>query len=312
MSVYPVLPALVIAVLAVVFLGARIRELPRKQHGRSRTALWRWAGVTAAGVLLLVAALRPVIGEEPAAARAAGADAPNVFVLLDRSPGMAAPMAQARNDIDALLDRYPGARFAVLEFSAEPDLRWPLSADTWSLRPVLDAVRPQPRTPENVARANAGAAGTVLRYQLISAAQQYPRAGNLVFYLGAGAPENEVPQREIVLPEDAVDGGAVLGYGAGAQAASPAGDTLRGVAEQIGVPYLARAADTPLDAEALGDGARQGTEARPSTAERTELYWVPAGLAALLLLAELYLVLRGLRRELGTTVAMPTDDEVRT
>ncbi|MFA5708080.1 hypothetical protein [Mycolicibacterium sp.] len=312
MSVHPVLPALVIALLAVLFLGARFRVLPRKEHGRSRSALWRWGGVTAAGVLLLVAALRPVVGEEPAAAHAAGADAPNVFVLLDRSPGMAAPMSQARNDIDALLDRYPGARFAVIEFDAEPDLRWPLSADTWSLRPVLDAVRPQPRTPENIARANAGAAGTVLRYQLISAAQQYPRADNLVFYLGAGAPEAEVPQREIVLPEDAVDGGAVLGRGAGAQAASPAGDTLRGVAEQIGVPYLARAADTPLDADALGDGAGRDAESPPSTAERTELYWVPAGLAALLLLAELYLVLRGLRRELGASAPMPSEDEVRT
>ncbi len=318
MTVHPVLPLAVMALLTVAFIGARIAVLPRKGHRRSRTVVWRWCGVTAAGLLLVLAALRPTIGEEPAAARAAGADAPNVFVLLDRSPGMGGedrgepPMAQARRDLDALLDRYPTARFAVIEFSSEPDLRWPLSADTWSLRPVLDAVRPQPATPENVARANSGAAGTVLRYQLIGAAQQYPQAANLVFYLGSGAPDAEVPQREFVLPEQAVDGGAALGYGAAAGSDGRAPATLRGVAGQLGVPYLPQPAGTPLDADAIRDDTGPAAPPAASIADRTELYWLPAAAATLLLLTELFLVLRGLRRELGSPGPLPTDDELET
>ena len=49
-------------------------------------------------------------------------------------------------------------------------------------RHALAGTAPTPST-----QTNAGAANTVLRYQLIGAAQQYPRARNLVFYLGAGA-----------------------------------------------------------------------------------------------------------------------------
>lgn len=300
MSVHPVLPPVALTVLFVVFLGARVLVL-RRSSGPSRSgpAWWRWAGVTAAGVLLFLAALRPALGGTEAPVPA-GDGAPNIFVVLDNSPGMAAPMgadrsrmAVARADIDALIDRYPDARFAVIEFAAQPARRWPLSADTWSLRPVLDAVRPQPATPENVARTNAGAAGTMLRYQLISAGQQYPRADNLVFYLGAGAPESEVPQREFVLSGTTVDGGAVLGYGDAA--AEP---MLRAVADQIGVAYQARSAAAPLEEVLPPDGVDDDSGPMVRAAERTELYWIPAAAAAVLLLIELYLVLLTLRTHL--------------
>ncbi len=158
-------------------------------------------------------------------------------------------MEVARNDLEALIDRYPRARFAVIGFSSAPSLDWPLSADTWSLRPVLDTITPYAYGPDAVTLTNAGAASTVLRYQLISAVQQYPRATTLVFYLGAGAPESALPAREFVPPAEAVDGGAVLGYGTPAGGRIPGTDiersavdetTLRAVADQLGVPYVAR------------------------------------------------------------------------
>ncbi|MDT5187364.1 MAG: Ca-activated chloride channel, partial [Mycobacterium sp.] len=205
-----------------------------------------------------------------------------------------------------LIDRYPDARFAVISFASRPSLDWPLSADTWSLRPVTSAMTPYASAPDAVVQTNVGAAGNVLRYQIIGARQQFPRAQNLVFYLGAGAAETQVPQRQFELPEGAVDGGAVLGYGSADGGPIPGTDVarsaideqaLRGVADQIGVPYVPREGTTPL-AGVLKD---QGTVIGPpppvaAPAGRTELYWAPAIGAAILVLIELYLVLLEFRR----------------
>ncbi|MHC9292321.1 vWA domain-containing protein [Mycobacterium sp. LTG2003] len=295
MTLQPVLPPLLLAAVAVAVLAARVATLRRLSNTeRTRTTMWRWAGVTVAALLLLLAAARPTIGGDEAEARAAGDREPNVFVVLDRSADMSVRdidgrtrMDAARGDIAALIDRYPDARFSVIGFTSRPSVDWPLSADTWSLRPVVAAMTPAP-VPDELT--NVGAAGTVLRYQLISARQQFPRAQNLVFYLGAGAVGSEAPQREFELPENAVDGGAVLSYGRGEVA------TLRGVADQIGVPYIVRSEAVPL-AEVLPDD-KAGTRPADATtvAARLELYWIFAGGAGVLILIELYLTLREFRR----------------
>lgn len=296
MTLQPVLPPLLLAAVTVLMIVARVVVLRRRPDtDRTRTATWRWAGMTAAGLLLLLAAARPTIGsDEQAAARAAGDREPNVFVVLDRSADMSVRdvdgrtrMAAAHDDIAALIDRYPDARFSVLGFTSRPSVDWPLSADTWSLRPLLAAMTPE-AAPDELT--NVGAAGTVLRYQLISARQQFPRAQNLVFYLGAGAVGSEAPQRRFELQENAVDGGAVLNYGRTEVAA------LRGVADQIGVPYVLRSDTAPL-AEVLPDdeGTTRAADAT-TVAARLELYWIFAGLAAILILIELYLTLREFRR----------------
>lgn len=291
----PVLPSLLVAALAAVLLVARAMTFGRvRAQGGGWASVWRWSALTTAGLLLLVSALGPVAGgNRDTVPRPAGDREPNIFVLLDRSPDMAAQdtdgrprIAAARDDITALIERYPQARFALIGFADRPSVDWPLSADTWSLRPLVAATNARPAAPD----ANVGAAANVLRYQLISAVQQFPRARNLVFYLGAGAPESQAPQREFQLPEDAVDGGAVLGYDdAGAQ-------TLRGVADQIGVPFVSRTDGAPL-AEALpGDGTTSQAPPAVPTATAVELYWVFSAVAALLILVELYLALRDFRR----------------
>lgn len=297
MTFEPVLPSLLVAALAVVLLTARAITFGRvRAQGGGWAAVWRWSALTTAGLLLLVAALGPVAGgNRDAAPRAAGDGEPNIFVLLDRSPDMSVQdadgrsrIAAARDDITALIDRYPHARFVLIGFADRPSVDWPLSADTWSLRPLVVATNAHPATTE-AADANVGAAANILRYQLISAVQQFPRAQNLVFYLGAGAPESQAPQREFQLPENAVHGGAVLGYDdAGAQA-------LRGVADQIGVPFVPRTDATPLAGALPGDATAGQAPAAVPSATTVELYWVFAAMAALLILVELYLVLRDFR-----------------
>jgi hypothetical protein len=316
MTLQPVLPLLLLAAVAAAIVVARVVALRHLTAvGRTRNALLRWGGVTVAALLLLVAAARPVIGsDDQGVVRAAGDGDPNVFIVVDRSADMRVGdlaggrerIAGARDDISALIDRYPDARFAVISFASRPSLDWPLSADTWSLRPVTSAMTPYASAPDAVSQTNVGAAGNVLRYQLIGARQQFPRAHNLVFYLGAGAAETQVPQRQFELPEGAVDGGAVLGYGSAEGGPIPGTDVarssigeqaLRGVADQIGVPYVPRDGTAPL-AGVLQD---QGTVIGPpppvaAPAGRTELYWAPAIGAAILVLIELYLVLLEFRR----------------
>ncbi|MET0452485.1 MAG: VWA domain-containing protein [Mycobacterium sp.] len=298
MTLEPVLPLLVLLGVAAAIVLARVVALRQLAPARTRGALWRWGGLTLAALLLVVCAARPVIGPgEQGVPRVADGEAPNVFLLVDRSPDMGVTdqpdavsrMDRAREDVGALIDAYPGARVAVVSFAARPTLEWPLSADTWSLRPLASTFEPLSAVP--VEQTNAGAAGNTLRYQLFAARQQYPRAKNLVYYLGAGAPGSQTPQREFNLPDGAVDGGAVLGYG------PRGGPALRIVADEIGVPYVSRGDGDPL-ASALPvvtTGARADAPA-PARSAQIELYWAPAILAAMLILVELYLVLREFRR----------------
>lgn len=320
MTLHPVLPPILLAVLAAAILVTRVVALRRlTPTARTRAVTWRWCGLTAAMLLLLVAAARPVlVPDDRGVSRVADREAPNVFVVLDRSPDMRvrdgpngeSRMSVARADVVTLIDRYPGARIAMLSFASRPVLEWPLSADTWSLRPLAATVEPVATGPDGASRTNAGAAGNMLRYQLIGARQQYPRAKTLVFYLGAGAPEAEQPPRDFNLPDGAVDGGAVLGYGTGAGGPIPGTDVvgsgidepvLRGIADQIGVPYVPRsdagstgtlASAAPTDPAVAANGAATPTAA----SGETELYWGPALGAAALILVELYLMLREFRR----------------
>lgn len=315
MTFQPVLPPLLLAVVAAIVLVARVATLRRLTSApHTRGMRWRWAGLTVAALLLVASAARPVLDPSESSTRVADAQAANVFLVVDRSPDMSvgdgpdgsSRMTAARADVADLLDRYPDARVAVISFARRAALDWPLSADTWSLRPVASVLAPYPVSPDAVTATNAGAAGNMLRYQLIGAVQQYPRAKNLVFYLGAGAAEAALPPRDFNLPDGAVDGGAVLGYGTTAGAPIPGTDvtrspvdeaTLRGVAEQIGVPYLPRSGAAELasvlPAEPTGD---EPATTASGTASRTELYWAPAALAAVLVLLELYYVLREFRR----------------
>ena len=234
-----------------------------------------------AAALLLVAVLRPTIGDTgPGPTVIAGERDPSVFLLVDRSVA-----ATAQADIAAVIDRYPGARFALIAFDERASLDWPLSADAWTLQPIVAALVPA----ADETTANAGAANTVLRYQLIGAVQQFPKAQNLVYYFGSGAPNSTVPQREFQVPDAAVDGGAVVGYGDAGSA------RLRSVAEQIGVDYLQRERTPSPGEETPADSAQPSSET-VSAPGGLDLYWVLSGLAAVLILVELYRALNRLRR----------------
>jgi hypothetical protein len=326
MTAHPVLPPVLLVVAAVLIAAVQGIALYRWQvGGRERRVLWRWLGLACASVLLLLSATRiVVVTAEQTLSPAAGQSDPNVFLIIDRSPDMAVRdldgrtrMEIARQDMVDVIERFPGARFAVIGFSSAPALLWPLSADTWSLKPSVDQILPYPFDRESMFLANAGAADVVLRYQLINAGQQYPRAPRLVFYLGAGTPESQFPPRQFDLPSGSVNGGAVLGYGTARGGAIPGTDvtrspvdasTLEAIAEQLDVPYVPRADTAPLATVLPAETRDAGVPVDAADIKQTETYWIPAILAAPLLLVELFVVLRQLRR----ATAAPAVGEIST
>lgn len=295
MTVHPALPPVLLTILALAILGIAAAAWSRWwTAGRSRKAAkggWRLAGLTAAALLLVLAAVRPVLGDGARTVPAGAGDGePNVFLVIDRSPAAGTP------DVTAIIDRYPNARVAVISFASAPSLDWPLSQDTWALRTTLDELRPYAATPDTFDRTNPAAASNLLRYQLISARQQFPRAANLVYYFGAGVAGPDSPPRDFVLAEGSVDGGAVVG--SGARRDEPA---LRAVAEQIGVPYV-----SDPDSFAAEQDSPNDTPPPTASAWATETYWIPALLAAALILAEAFAVLRDIRRSRPGRIEKPT------
>lgn len=284
MTFDPVIPWAILAVVVVALVFARLvtlRQVLAARGAHRRRALARWGATTSAVLLMLIACTRPVLtaDADDTAQQGAGADT-NVFVVADRT-------VDARADISALIDRYPRARFAVITFDPGATLVWPLSADLWSLPSTVAGLVAQP-APDAVQR-DAAAAGNILRYQLIQADQQYPGSANLVVYAGAGAPGSQAPQHDLDVVASTVDGGAVLGIPADGDLDEP---TLRRVASELGVPFENRAGGGELPRIEERRSAAAGAAEAVSTAGRTELYWLAALLAALLLLGEIWVSVR--------------------
>lgn len=306
MSVDPVLPGPILAVVAAALIVARLvtlRQVFVATGAQRRAAALRWTGLTLAVLLVLAALARPGAGTVESDSAAAPTGGPNVFFVVDRSvdSGVAdydgRPRIEGmRSDIETLIERYPGARFAVISFAARPSLDWPLSDDAWSLEPVAAALTPYADPPDAAAQVNIAAAANPLRYQLIQAAQQYPQSRNLVFYLGSGAGGSQAPQGRFEIEAGTVDGGAVFGYGTPApDGGAPLEEAaLQAVADQLGVPYARRDAGPPLES-VLPEPSSADTDDAEDT-PRTEWYWLLTLLAAALTLAEIYLMVRELRR----------------
>ncbi|RAU92906.1 hypothetical protein DQP58_17580 [Mycobacterium colombiense] len=291
MTFQPLLPWPILAVVAGALALARLVALWRvlaSAGSRRHHAVLRWTGVTLAVLLLIIATTRPALlnDDRRDATAAAGADL-NVFLVVDRSAesniGDGEPrIAGMRDDVAALIERYPAARFALITFASKASLDWPLSEDVWSLRPTIAALGSSDAGPD----ANAGAADNVLRYQLIQATQQYPGSRNVVLYFGSGAPGSQAPQDDFKLTRGTVSGGAVLGYGRGDAIDEP---ELRRLAAQLDIPYVHRDFGQPFRPTLPNSPHRV-------EADRIELYWLPALLAAGLLLVEIYLSTREFRR----------------
>ncbi|BBX16761.1 hypothetical protein CRI77_02775 [Mycolicibacterium duvalii] len=321
LSVAPVFPVWLIIVLAAVAVALRIAAFlaVRRRHARrppGRTLLRLGTGILAV-LCLAAAALR--IGDEsrvprpPRLTAAAEETNINVFLLIDRSVGMTTPdfggdqerMAGVRQDLQTVLTTYPDARYAVMSYADTARSEWPLSPDTWSLRPFLANYSTYGYTPVRAPKATmVSAPDDLLREQLTRASDAYPGSANLVFIFGSGSDPGDWAYD---IPQGQVSGGAVFGYGTKAGARvfwmPEGGDAefvtiglnepaLRTAADSLGISYQTRRSG-PLEPALLPTAVPQAAPVAPVVPDvphpnRTEFYWIFAAVAALLFGVELY------------------------
>ncbi|MDR6793137.1 Ca-activated chloride channel family protein [Pseudarthrobacter oxydans] len=343
MTLQPVLPwwlllPLIAAAVAVLVWQLRGPGTSRHQRGRAgRRAAVRHALLA---LLLVGALLRP--GLPGGTAQAAAADL-NVFFVVDTTTSMVAEdygtteprMAGVRQDIAAIAEGLPGARFSVITFDTAAHVRMPLTTDTLALDTITSVLEPQ--VTSYAKGSSITAAREVLSERLTLARQSHPGRPRLVFYLGDGEQTSAEAPAPMDLEDGLVAGGAVLGYGTAGggrmrentgeeydDGSTEAGDAsylrdsngdgagyalsridesrLQQIAGQLGVPYVHRSAGNPAapmlqDAhpDAPDTGALTNAGQDGSLAARTELYWIPAAGAFVLGLWELVLLLRQFR-----------------
>nr|WP_239528516.1 VWA domain-containing protein [Microbacterium esteraromaticum] len=297
---HPILLALLCAVPAFFVIRALVK-------GPSR-GLW----ALRLGMIVVVFAmlLRPGIPGGTSQTLATDTD---VVIVVDTTASIVAEdwagdrprIDGVRADVQAIVNEYPGARFALISFDAAAQLRLPLTTDATALMSSLDVMRPE--VTDQSRGSSIGIANRMLADTLSAAAKASPERARMVFYLGDGEQTASSEPESFASSAKYVDGGAVLGYGttdggpmkkttgAGAAAGEyieyqgePAmsvidEDNLRQVSEQLGIEYQQRAADAEIE---LPEAPTSTTDyaASGEVGNVIELYWI-AALALIALLA---------------------------
>jgi Ca-activated chloride channel family protein len=313
MTVLPVVPWWAALALSLIILGlvgwAAFRAV---RSGRPRTP---WVLRSLLAVCLVAAAWRPGI---PGAEAQGAVNDLNVFFVVDLTTSASAEdyggrprLDGVRADMEAIADRLAGAKFAVLTFDTKGAVRMPLTTDTAALEATADVMRPAYYLYSKGSSISAGA--DVLKARLEASAHDSPERARIVFYLGDGEQTSPQPAAPFGIDRSLISGGAVLGYGTesggrmlenspresentgyikdpttGADALSRIDEgALRGIAGQLGVPYVHRAPGDAVDAALVEaqPGALKASE-ESGLFGRFELYWAFALVGFVLVLAE--------------------------
>ncbi|MBO0980379.1 VWA domain-containing protein [Microbacterium sp. SD291] len=310
-----VLPVAAIAVLALVKGPSTAGSGTQKTH----RALWalRLVMLLACFVMLL----RPGI---PGGATQTLATDTDIVLVVDTTASIVAEdwdgdkprLDGVRADIQAIVEEYPGARFALITFDASADLRLPLTTDTTALISSLEVLRPEVTSQSR--GSSIGIANRMLQNTLSAAAESSPERSRMVFYFGDGEQTVTSPPESFKGSEKYTDAGAVLGYGTaeggpmqlttgsldgpstgsgtqhkeyieylGEDALSVIDEkNLETLAGQLGVEYQHRKADAaptlPEAPSTTTSYAESGT-----VGNVTELYWIAAVIVVALLGFEL-------------------------
>lgn len=313
MTFQPVLHPFLVLLLTVPAVVAAGWMLVRALRGRGEgggVVVWalRVVLVLACGLLLL----RPGIPGGQTTTLATDTD---VVVVVDTTASMVAEdwdgdeprMQGVRDDVRALVEAYPGARFALITSAASAELRLPLTTDTSALASAVDVLTPEVTGQSR--GSSIGIAAPLLAETLERAADAAPERARMVFYLGDGEQTAATSPESFAAASTTVDGGAVLGYGSAeggpmrentGDPERPGGyiqyqgeralsvideDALRTIADQLGVEYLHRTADEPI---ALPEApATSSYRDAGSTGQVEDLSWAVALVIVALLAVEL-------------------------
>jgi Ca-activated chloride channel family protein len=294
-------PLVPVPVFVAACIVAAIAAWVWFRHGApTREGVVRWSAM---GLLLLLVAADPAIGGGRAAVKRSDA---NVLFVVDTTGSMAAQdyngdeprLDGVRHDIAALADEFSGAHFALVTFNSKTRVIVPWTTDRGALDSAVQLLRQE---------WTQYAQGTRLDEPLPTMRQLLPRSGpgggyDVVFFLSDGEQTEQPPPQSFERLDNAVAGGAVLGYGTsegakmhvyvgrderpelyihdyetGADAVSRIDEAnLAKVADEMGVVYVHRTA--PDDVGGIADDAagQVGTVYAGERDTVRRLYWLPA------------------------------------
>lgn len=306
----PVLNVFLLLLLFAPVAFVVVRMLVKKQAAPR----WVWTLRLLMLASCFVMLLRPGIPGGTSQTLATDTD---IFIAVDTTASIVAEdwgdgeqrLDGIRADVQSLVDEYPGARFALISFDAAAELRLPLTTDTTALVSSLEILRPEVTAQSR--GSSIGIASTMLADTLSAAADSSPDRSRMVFYLGDGEQTVTSSPESFSTSAQYVDGGAVLGYGTaeggpmqittgsvaeetgeyiqyqGSDALSVIDeDNLRTIAEELGVEYELRTADTEI---VLPEAPTTTTNYAESgeVGNIIELYWILALIMVALLAVEL-------------------------
>ena len=235
-----------------------------------------------------------------------------------------------REDVQAIVEEYPGARFALITFDASAELRMPLTTDTTALMSSMEVLRPEVTSQSR--GSSVGIANQLLAETLEAAADRSPDRSRMVFYFGDGEQTATTSPESFRTSEKYADSGMVFGYGTAeggpmrlttGSVGSSAGEyieyqgepaksvideqTLQTLAGELGVEYQQRTADA---APTLPEAPTTTTSYSESgsVGNVIELYWIAALVAVAILgfeLARATMLVARLRRLRAPDVRAP-------
>ena len=183
------------------------------------------------GILLtlLVVLVQPGFGTRAVSTQLTDLD---VLVVVDRTRSMAALDYQgrpridgAKQDLTALSDALPGARFALLTYGGDAALELPFTSDTSTFATAVDTLRLE--GPFDGTGSQDDRPLTAMQSVLERADEQHPGRRQIVVFVSDGEETGGHADLSAYGDlEDLVDGGIVLGYGTADGAKMPAADDL--------------------------------------------------------------------------------------
>ena len=177
----------------------------------------QWALRAGAVLVLALAFSRPGVPVTAVTERSEAAL--DVFVVVDVTASMVAEdwdgdaprLDGVEEDVTALMEQAPEARYSLITFAATSQTVVPLTTDDAAMRSALDVLRPE------VTLYSSGSSITAARDHLVTRLQQAeedrPDSARIVFYLGDGEQTSGDDPAPMDGVSDLIDGGAVWGYG---------------------------------------------------------------------------------------------------
>lgn len=267
--------------------------------------------------LLAVISVRPTFGESITTTYASGYD---VVLVVDRTTSMGAEDYRGKQariegvkaDARKIIASVVGSRVAVVEFDNNARLALPFTTDAAAAVSLFDAMGW--RESEYGNGSDIGIASELVETLLERSQEQYPNVGRYIVYFGDGEQTQSGTPAAFDNLRQYLSGGLVLGYGTasggvmrkrtnaeelvttsdGQTAISRIDEqNLRQIADQLGVVYEHRTADDPVVMETTGASEFPVLRKEP---RGVEIYWVFAGVGAVLLVWQLLEEIRSLHR----------------